>query len=130
MGVSRGNVASDEKVSAVKIGIISALQLLQGRLNETQEGMARRLGCTLGAWSKWVRGENQPRGVWMLKILALCPDEETRNNFLDIAEVGSKIPSTPGVGVRKEKEEASRPGAMNKRGRIAPKHYKPGPKGP
>jgi hypothetical protein len=123
-------VRSEEKVSGVKIGIVSALQLLQARLCETQEGMARRLGCTLGAWSKWYRGENTPRGDWMLRILALCPDEETRRNFLDIGEVRSRIPTISRPEMPKEEEEACHPGAMDACGRIKPKYYKRGPKGP
>ena len=43
--------------------------------------MARKLGCTLGAYSKWVRGERIPSGDWMLELLQLCPDEETRAEF-------------------------------------------------
>lgn len=106
-------MASKENIVGVKIGIIAALQLLQTRLGETQEGMARRLGCTLGAWSKWVRGENSPRGYWMLKILALCPDEETHDAFfVDIREVGGKIPSISRPEVPKEQSEAAQPRGM------------------
>jgi transcriptional regulator with XRE-family HTH domain len=85
------NVAATEKSVSLKFGIVSALQLLQARLGETQEGMARRVGCTLGAWSKWYRGENTPRGDWMLKILALCPDDETRSAFG--AALGADVPA-------------------------------------
>jgi transcriptional regulator with XRE-family HTH domain len=61
--------------------ISAAISSLQARLGETQEGMARKLGCTLGAYSKWVRGERIPSGDWMLELLQLCPDEETRAQF-------------------------------------------------
>ncbi len=61
--------------------ISSALIQLRAALGETQEGMARKLGCTLGAYSKWERGERTPSGEWLLKILALCPDEATRSAF-------------------------------------------------
>ncbi len=61
--------------------ISSALIQLRAALGETQEGMARKLGCTLGAYSKWERGERTPGGQWLLKILALCPDEATRSAF-------------------------------------------------
>jgi len=43
--------------------------------------MARRLGCTLGAYSKWVRGERIPGNGWLLKMLALCPGDDTRAEF-------------------------------------------------
>lgn len=61
--------------------ISSAIMSLQKSLHETQEGMARRLGCTLGAYSKWVRGERTPGGNWLIKLLTLCPDEQTRAAF-------------------------------------------------
>jgi len=121
-------VAPGEKVAGIKIGVVSALQLLQERLGETQEGMARRLGCTLGAWSKWVRGENTPRGIWMLQILALCPDEETHDAFfVDIGEVGSKIPSISRPGLAKVEKEAPRPGGARASGKLASRYYKPNP---
>lgn len=101
----------ENKVIGLKIGIVSALQLLQARLGETQEGMARRLGCTLGAWSKWFRGERTPSGEWLLRILALCPDEETLKNFLDIGEIGSKLPLISEVPI--EKKEAPRAGGVH-----------------
>jgi len=57
--------------------------------------MANRIGCTHAAYRKWEAG-TVPRGDWMVRILALCPDEQTRNNFfVDIAETGSKISSNP-----------------------------------
>lgn len=121
-------MAPGEKVAGIKIGVVSALQLLQERLGETQEGMARRLGCTLGAWSKWVRGENTPRGIWMLQILALCPDEETHDAFfVDIGEVGSKIPSISRPGLAKVEKEAPRPGGARASGKLASRYYKPNP---
>ena len=59
-----------------------------------------------------------PSGEIAMALLALCPDEETRQNFfLAISEGTSIIPSTRKVELTKEEEEA-RPGAMNKRGRV------------
>ena len=99
-------------------------------LGETQVEMAQRIGVSPSALYRWERGESRPHKIALRALLALCPDEESRANFfVDIGEIGSKIRSTPRAEVPKEKEEASRPGAMNDRGRIAPKHYKPGPKG-
>ena len=67
-----------------------------------------------------------PGGDWMLRILALCPDEETRSAFfLDIGEIGSKIPLISRPKVRIEKE-ASRAGAMRADGRIVPEVKTPG----
>jgi len=63
----------------------------------------------------------------MLKILALCPDEETRANFfVDIAEAGSKIRSTPGSEVPTKEAEASRPGRMGSGGKLTSRFFKPG----
>lgn len=58
-----------------------AILALRRRLGETQEGMARRLGCNLRAYQRWERGTNAPRAQWLVKIRALCPDEETRGLF-------------------------------------------------
>src|SRR6266566_1254585 len=67
-----------EKISG---GLAEAVLGLQRALGETQEGMARKLGCTLGAYSKWVRGDRTPSGDWLIKMLQLCPDEDTRAAF-------------------------------------------------
>ena len=49
----------------------------------------------------------------MLKILALCPDEETRAAFfVDIGEVGSKIASSPRPELPKEQGAAAQPRGM------------------
>ena len=62
-------------------GLAEAVLGLQRALVETQEGMARKRGCTLGAYSKWVRGDRTPSGDWLIKMLQLCPDEDTRAAF-------------------------------------------------
>jgi len=113
-----------EKVSGLKIGIITALKLLQERLNETQPGMAQRLGCSLRAYTAWLAGDRVPTGEWMLKILSLCPDEETRKNFLDIAKGGSTIRSTPTVEMPIEKKEAPRKSGIGAGGKRTSPHWK------
>jgi transcriptional regulator with XRE-family HTH domain len=72
---------SSKKAKAATEDISAALLALRSTLGETQEGMARKLGCTLGAYNKWERGERTPGGEWLLKILALCPDEQTQAGF-------------------------------------------------
>jgi len=110
------------------INFSAAILSLQGKLGQTQEGMARKLGCTLGAYSKWVRGENIPSGDWMLRLLALCPDEATRQMFfLEITETAGTIASSHEVELPKEEEEA-RPGATRPDGRIIIKHSRSVPK--
>ena len=49
----------------------------------------------------------------MLKILALCPDEETRAAFfVDISQVSSKMAASPRPEVPKEQGEAAQPRGM------------------
>ena len=99
----------------------AAILSLRQLLGQTQEEMARTLGCGLRNYQRWEAGGTIPRGDWMLRILALCPDEETRSNFfLDIGEAGSKIPVISRPEVPKEEKEA-RPGAMRADGRIVPR---------
>lgn len=43
--------------------------------------MARKLDCTLAAYRRWEAGERAPSAKWMIRLLALCPDDETRGFF-------------------------------------------------
>lgn len=72
---------SREKVEGTEKNISSAIQGLQSRLGETQEGMARRIGCTLGAYVKWRRGEREPSGAWLIRMINLCPDDDSLKTF-------------------------------------------------
>jgi transcriptional regulator with XRE-family HTH domain len=47
-------------------------------MGETQEGMARRLGVSLSGYKFWEAGSRTPSAGWILKLQALCPNEETR----------------------------------------------------
>lgn len=69
------------KKTALENNFSEAIKQLQARLKETQEGMARRIGCTLGAYVKWRRGERLPSAEWLVRILNVCPDEGTREAF-------------------------------------------------
>lgn len=80
--MSREKTPVDEKIFS------HALIALQDRLGETQEGMARRIGCTLGAYVKWRRGERQPSAKWLIKIVNVCPDLQSLQDF------GFNIPPT------------------------------------
>ncbi len=71
--------------------------------------MARKLGCTLGAYNKWERGERIPGGEWLLKILALCPDEKTQAGFgLKAATLGGQRPATSPSQPSEEEENLLR----------------------
>jgi transcriptional regulator with XRE-family HTH domain len=110
------------------VTISRAIKRLREKLGfETQLPFARELDCQPGALARWERGESIPSGDWMLKILALCPDEESHDAFfVDIGEAGSKIPSISRPGVAKVEKEAPRAGAMRADGRIAPEVKTPG----
>ena len=82
-----------EKISG---GLAEAVLGLQRALGETQEGMARKLGCTLGAYSKWVRGDRTPSGDWLIKMLQLCPDDDTRAAFGVTPSAASVARAAPG----------------------------------
>ncbi len=59
----------------------TAILRLRSALGETQEGMARRLGCTLSGYIQWEKGRRIPGGDWLMKLMALCPDGDTRSLF-------------------------------------------------
>src|SRR3989442_14652344 len=86
-------------------GLAEAVLGLQRALGETQEGMARRLGCTLGAYSKWVRGERTPGGTWPIKLITLCPDAQTRARVG--ADIGSGRPKRRGARRKPPRSEAA-----------------------
>jgi hypothetical protein len=63
----------------------------------------------------------------MLKILALCPDQETHAAFfVDIGERSSRIPSISRPGLAKVEKETPRAGGMRADGRIVPEVKIPG----
>ena len=106
--------------------ISRAIKGLRAKLGFTQYDLMRELNCRPRALSRWEAGESIPSGDWMLKILALCPDEETRNAFfVDISQASSKMAASPRPEVSIEKE-TSRAGAMRADGRIAPEVKTPG----
>jgi len=48
--------------------------------------MAQLIGCSSAGYEKWEQGTATPSAQWLLRILQLCPDEETRNAFRIRAE--------------------------------------------
>jgi transcriptional regulator with XRE-family HTH domain len=80
----------------------TAIRELRQALGVTQEGMARRLGCTLSGYIQWEKGRRVPGGEWLLKLMALCPDVETRslfeaavNTFRSVSPAPAAPPATP-----------------------------------
>ena len=64
----------------------AAIKVLREKLGETQAGMARLLGASLRTYNRWEAGHTIPRGNKLLKIMHLCPNEETRSLFHAAAE--------------------------------------------
>lgn len=69
------------KLKNKETALATVIRELRQGLGDTQEGMARRLGCTLGGYIQWEKGRRVPGGDWLLKLMALCPDEDTRGLF-------------------------------------------------
>ena len=68
----------------------------------SQDEMAKKVGCTLAGYRKWEAGTAIPRGDWMLKIIALCPDPESLSKFFidiqnDDGVISAAIGSVPNV---------------------------------
>lgn len=61
--------------------LTEAIRLLRSRLGESQESMARRLGCSTSGYVKWERGVAVPGGEAILTMMRLCPDPESRAAF-------------------------------------------------
>ena len=59
--------------------IVGFNELRGGALYNT--ALVAHKGHLLGAYSKWVRGDRTPSGDWLIKMLQLCPDEDTRAAF-------------------------------------------------
>jgi len=74
------------------VDFAAALKTLRERLGLTQEGMAQRLGASVGTYRKWEAGAFNPSGHWVIKIQQVCPDEETRALF------SAPPPLAPGAG--------------------------------
>jgi transcriptional regulator with XRE-family HTH domain len=69
------------KLKNKETALATVIRELRQVLGDTQEGMARRLGCTLSGYIQWEKGRRVPGGDWLLKLMALCPDEDTRGLF-------------------------------------------------
>lgn len=114
------------EISSVNIG--AAIFALRERLGETQEGMARHLNCTLSGFRKWESGVAIPGGAYLIKMLQMCPDQETRSLFgiepvgYGRPEAATKVPLTSVAtdSILISKPNLTRRGAGH--GRIKPKY--------
>ena len=75
----------------------AAIRQLRQALGVTQEGMARQLGCTLSGYIQWEKGRRVPGGEWLLKLMALCPDAETRSLFEEQVNAFRGTPVVPSL---------------------------------
>lgn len=68
----------------------SAIRGLRLALGKAPETMAQLIGCSSAGYEKWEQGTVAPSAQWLLRMLQLCPDEETRNAFRIRAERRSR----------------------------------------
>ena len=72
---------TNETFTLSETDIAAAIRGLRDALGRSQEVMARMLGCSLPAYQKWELGTLLPSADWLIKMLQLCPNEDTRNAF-------------------------------------------------
>jgi transcriptional regulator with XRE-family HTH domain len=88
---------TDEVFTFTESDLGAAIRGLRQALGRSPEVMARMLGCSLPAYQKWELGTVMPGGEWLIRLLQLCPDEETRNAFRIRAERRSATREVPGL---------------------------------
>lgn len=76
--------------------LAGGIRALRDILGETQEAMARRLGVSLSGYKFWESGDRTPRGRSLEKLLALCPDTQSRRALFGIETAGGEVPAAPG----------------------------------
>lgn len=72
---------NNETFTFTETDLGAAIQGLRKALGRSPEVMAQIVGCTVPAYEKWEDGSLIPTGEWLIRLLQLCPDEETRNAF-------------------------------------------------
>jgi transcriptional regulator with XRE-family HTH domain len=77
---------ADETFTFTETDLGPAIRGLRQALGRSPDVMAQILGCSLPAYQKWELGSVVPGGEWLIRLLQLCPDEETRNAFRIRAE--------------------------------------------
>ena len=85
----------EERFTFSEIDLSVAVRGLREALGRSQEVMAQLVGCSLPAYQKWETGAAIPGGEWLIRLLQLCPDEETRNAFRIRAERRSSPRQNP-----------------------------------
>lgn len=76
----------DDSFTFSETDLPAAIRGLREALGRSPEVMAKILGCSLPAYVKWESGSLTPGGEWLIRLLQICPNEETRNAFRIRAE--------------------------------------------
>ncbi len=98
---------TDDRFTFSEIDLAAAIRNLRQALGRSPEIMAQILGCSLPAYQKWERGDLIPSGDWLIRLLQLCPNEETRMGFRIRAERRSAPREKPENTLRKEEPLSS-----------------------
>jgi transcriptional regulator with XRE-family HTH domain len=109
---------SKGKLQEKQTALSTAIRELRQALGVTQEGMARRLGCTLSGYIQWEKGRRVPGGEWLLKLMALCPDAETRSLFEEQVNAFRGVPPGPSVAPAASVRGSSTTPAQRKQARA------------
>lgn len=102
------NALSREKFRPREAPFRAGLRSLRARLGDRQEDMARRLSVPYNTYVRWETGTHTPRSRQLEKILALCPDEESRANF------GAHFAAVDMIGARSETPQPTKPEDVRK----------------
>ncbi|MGH9405723.1 MAG: helix-turn-helix domain-containing protein [Terriglobia bacterium] len=76
----------EDRFTFSEVDLAEAIRGLREALGRSPEVMAQLVGCRLPAYEKWEAGILVPEAEWLIRMLRLCPDEETRNAFRIRAE--------------------------------------------
>jgi transcriptional regulator with XRE-family HTH domain len=109
---------SKRKLQEKSATLSTAIRELRQALGVTQEGMARRLGCTLSGYIQWEKGRRVPGGEWLLKLMALCPDAETRSLFEEQVNAFRGVPPGPSAAPPASVRTSSTTPAQRKQARA------------
>jgi len=106
----------------------SDIKSIRKALGNTQAEMAEEMGVSLGGYQQWEYGKRPLQGPALKLFQSLYrTDQRCAAFFLDIREVGSKIPSISRAEVPIVEKEAPHPGGTRASGKLASRYYKPNP---
>jgi transcriptional regulator with XRE-family HTH domain len=83
-----------KKIGGDKLAASRAVRALREKLGKTQEEMAGLLHCSHSGYQKWELGTSRPRGLAMMRMLSLCPDDATRDLFINPQQLAQEQKKT------------------------------------